>query len=97
MPVPGVQPPGRSRSRLSGRGCLYALTTRVRLLEILPSLRDAAIAQLVRATRLSERYSSLIRLGKRVPHPRHWDALRRIGDEAGGEVCLDGSLARAKR
>ena len=43
---------------------------------ILPGLRDASIAELVAATGLSEHYCSLIRLGKRVPHPRHWDALR---------------------
>jgi hypothetical protein len=41
--------------------------------EILPALREATIAQLVAATGLSEHYCSLIRLGKRVPHPRHWE------------------------
>lgn len=46
--------------------------------EILPGLREATIAELTSATGLSEHYCSLIRLGKRVPHPRHWDALRKL-------------------
>jgi CRISPR-associated protein Cas1 len=47
--------------------------------EILPGLRRARIAQLVAATGLSDHYCSLIRLGKRVPHARHWEAPRRLG------------------
>jgi hypothetical protein len=47
--------------------------------EVLPVLRGATISQLVAATGLSEHYCSLIRLGKRVPHPRHWEALRGVG------------------
>lgn len=46
--------------------------------EILPGLRAAPIAALVAATGLSGHYCSLIRLGKRVPHPRHWAALRHV-------------------
>ena len=44
--------------------------------EILPGLRYARIAELVAATGLSEHYCSLIRLGKKIPHARHWEALR---------------------
>jgi CRISP-associated protein Cas1 len=44
--------------------------------EILPGLRCIAIPELAAATGLSEHYCSLIRLGKRVPHTRHWDRLR---------------------
>jgi hypothetical protein len=44
--------------------------------EILPNLRRLAISEIVAATGLSEHYCSLIRLGKKVPHPRHWEALR---------------------
>jgi CRISPR-associated protein Cas1 len=43
--------------------------------EILPRLREIPIAQLAATTGLSEHYCSLIRLGKRAPHPRHWEAL----------------------
>jgi CRISPR/Cas system-associated endonuclease Cas1 len=46
--------------------------------EILPGLREATIAQLAATTGLSRHYCSLIRLGKRVPHPRHWEALRSL-------------------
>jgi CRISPR-associated endonuclease Cas1 len=47
--------------------------------EILPGLRDRPIQDIVAATGLSDHYCSLIRLGKRVPHARHWEALRRLG------------------
>jgi len=42
--------------------------------EILPSLRRKPIGELAAATGLSEHYCSLIRLGKTVPHARHWEA-----------------------
>ena len=45
-------------------------------IEILPRLRHVSIAELVAATGLSQHYCSLIRLGKKIPHPRHWDTLR---------------------
>lgn len=46
------------------------------LSEIQPGLRQVKIQDLVAATGLSEHYCSLIRLGKKVPHPRHWEAFR---------------------
>jgi hypothetical protein len=46
--------------------------------EILPGLRQRSIGELVAATGLSEHYCSLIRLGKRVPHARHWEVLRKV-------------------
>jgi hypothetical protein len=46
--------------------------------EILPGLRRVPIGELVVATGLSKHYCSLIRLGKRTPHPRNWDALRGV-------------------
>jgi CRISPR-associated protein Cas1 len=49
--------------------------------EILPGLRHKPIGELVAATGLSEHYCSLIRLGKKVPHPRHCEALRRVGSQ----------------
>jgi len=42
--------------------------------EILPLIQDVPLSQLVCATGLSLRYVSLIRRGKRTPHPRHWSA-----------------------
>lgn len=44
--------------------------------EILPGLREMPIASIAAATGLSEHYCSLIRLGKRTPHVRHWESLR---------------------
>ncbi len=51
--------------------------------ELTPRLRRLTTKELVEATGLSEHYCSLIRLGKRIPHPRHWEALRgAVGDDA---------------
>ena len=44
--------------------------------EILPRLQDVPLRAMMRATGLSLRYCSFIRRGEKVPHPRHWDALR---------------------
>jgi CRISPR-associated protein Cas1 len=51
--------------------------------EILPGLRVLPIASITAATGLSAHYCSLIRLGKRVPHPRHWDSLRLLAVKTG--------------
>jgi hypothetical protein len=56
---------------------------------IAPKLRDVSIKALVAATGLSVVYCRQLRLGKRVPHARHWDALRRVGDELGNRVPAD--------
>jgi len=44
---------------------------------VLPALLHVPIADLAAATGLSVHYCSLVRLGKRVPHPRHWEAFAR--------------------
>lgn len=49
--------------------------------DIAAGLRRVPIATLEGATGLSGHYCSLIRLGKRTPHPRHWSALRRVADD----------------
>jgi hypothetical protein len=51
--------------------------------KILPGLRETTIAELVAVTGLSEHYCSLIRLGKRVPHPPHWETFRAAAAVAG--------------
>jgi hypothetical protein len=48
--------------------------------EIAPRLRTSTITELTEATGLSPAYCSLIRLGKRVPHARHWQNLRALAD-----------------
>jgi CRISPR-associated endonuclease Cas1 len=49
---------------------------------ILPALRNVALSAVAEATGLSEHYCSLIRLGKRVPHPRHWEAFALVAQGA---------------
>jgi hypothetical protein len=44
--------------------------------EILPMIQNVPLSQLAKATGLSLRYVLQIRRGERVPHPRHWQALR---------------------
>jgi CRISPR-associated endonuclease Cas1 len=48
--------------------------------EIQPALRYLPVELLVNATGLSPHYCSMIRLGKRVPHPRHWANLGQLAD-----------------
>jgi hypothetical protein len=46
--------------------------------EIGPKLAAVSLAAMMRATGLSGPYCSMIRRGARVPHPRHWEALRAL-------------------
>jgi hypothetical protein len=50
--------------------------------EILPGLRQCSVSDLMTTTGLSQHYCSLIRLGKAVPHPRHWTAFRELATRA---------------
>ncbi|MDR7555719.1 MAG: CRISPR-associated endonuclease Cas1 [Armatimonadota bacterium] len=52
--------------------------------EILPLLRSVPLERIVRAAGISLRYASLIRRGLYVPHPRHWEALRRAVETRDG-------------
>jgi hypothetical protein len=53
--------------------------------EILPLTQGVPLRRLLEATGLSLRYCSLIRRGERVPHPRHWEALRTWREKYPGE------------
>jgi hypothetical protein len=46
--------------------------------EIGPKLAEVSLAAMMRATGLSRPYCATIRRGTRVPHPRHWEALRTL-------------------
>jgi hypothetical protein len=46
--------------------------------EILPAIRQVPLRVLMRATGLSLPYVSQIRRGEKVPHRRHWSALRSV-------------------
>src|SRR5579872_6945780 len=41
-------------------------------------IRDRPVAELAAAIGLSDDYCSLIRLGNKIPHPRHWERLQQI-------------------
>ena len=47
-------------------------------LEIRPKLKTVSLLETMRATGLSRTYCGMIRRGVRVPHPRHWEALREL-------------------
>jgi CRISPR-associated endonuclease Cas1 len=47
--------------------------------EILPAIQKVPLAELVRATGLTRGYLSQVRRGGKVPHSRHWPALRTAG------------------
>ena len=44
--------------------------------EIGPKLKAVSLAAMMRETGLSRPYCAMIRRGARVPHARHWEALR---------------------
>ncbi len=54
--------------------------------DIAGRLQDVPIGRVREATGLSVIYCRQIRLGKRVPHPRHWESLRRVADQFGDRV-----------
>src|ERR1035438_8306402 len=43
--------------------------------EVLPGLQVVSLTQIAKATGMSTSSASQVRSGKRVPHPRHWEAL----------------------
>lgn len=47
--------------------------------EIFRKLGDVPLKTIAKATGLSMSTCSLIQQGKQIPHPRHWEALGRIG------------------
>jgi hypothetical protein len=49
---------------------------------ILPGLRHCSPQAMADATGLSRPYCSLILAGQRVPHPRHWETLAGLGEQA---------------
>lgn len=48
--------------------------------DILPGLRRRSVPALMAVTGLSQHYCSLIRLGKAIPHARHWNAFRQAAE-----------------
>jgi len=50
--------------------------------DVLPRIRGVPLNELAKTTGLSLQYCSLIRGGLYVPHPRHWDVFRRLGEKS---------------
>jgi hypothetical protein len=46
--------------------------------EVQPMLRKIKVKEIGQALQVSQPYAALIRLGRRRPHPRHWEALARL-------------------
>jgi hypothetical protein len=46
--------------------------------EILPGLTVVPVPEITAATRLCGVSCSLVRLGEKIPHPRHWETLRAV-------------------
>lgn len=49
--------------------------------DILPALQSVPVRAMARATGLTRAYCSMIRRGVYVPHPRHWEVLKRLASE----------------
>ena len=54
------------------------LTRDVYVERVQPALASVAKSRIRAALGVSEPYSSAVQAGKRVPHPRHWQALARL-------------------
>jgi CRISPR-associated endonuclease Cas1 len=52
--------------------------------EIGPKLAAVSLAAMMRTTGLSRPYCAKIRRGAQIPHPRHWESLAQMLDEAEG-------------
>ena len=53
--------------------------------EVLPGLQGVSLIAIAKATGMSTSSASKVRAGRRVPHPRHWEALGAI---TGGELSV---------
>ena len=63
--------------------------------DILPGLRRIPVPDIMAATGLGQHWCSLIRLGKKVPHARHWDVLAKLASRRPGELPRVGGTSSA--
>jgi hypothetical protein len=59
-------------------GALTTITREELVSTVVPRLNDTTLRQLQEVTGLSSSGCSMIRSGKRTPHPRHWVALAEL-------------------
>jgi hypothetical protein len=64
------------------------------LAEIQPALAVVTLTTIAKETGMSTSAASKIRSGKRVPHPRHWEALASLVGLTKGEVELRAGARR---
>jgi hypothetical protein len=48
--------------------------------EILPAIQSVPLSKVAAATGLSIQHCGMVRRGLRVPHPRHWEAMRSLNE-----------------
>jgi CRISPR-associated endonuclease Cas1 len=65
-------------------GAPATITREELMTSVVPQLKDITIRQLQEATGLSASGCSMIRNGKRTPHPRHWAALAALVSSSAG-------------
>jgi hypothetical protein len=51
-----------------------------RWLQIVPGLQRVRVGEIMSVCSVSKSYASLLRNGKRKPHPRHWPSLIQLAD-----------------
>jgi CRISPR-associated endonuclease Cas1 len=51
-------------------------------MQILPRLADVSLTTIARATGMSDSSASKVRAGRRMPHRRHWEALKTLGQSS---------------
>lgn len=56
--------------------------------DVLPGLQGISLTTIAKATGMSTSSASKVRAGRRLPHPRHWEALAMLGDAS--MPCLSG-------
>jgi hypothetical protein len=49
---------------------------------ILPLLAEAGVKEISEVMGVSRGYAAQVKMGHRVPHPRHWKALIGLGEES---------------
>jgi CRISPR-associated protein Cas1 len=68
----------------AANGAPSSITREELVTSIVPQLKNVTIRQLQEATGLSASGCSMIRSGKRTPHPRHWAALAELVSSSDG-------------
>jgi hypothetical protein len=66
-------------NRAYDAGHTRARPDRAAFVPVAARLAGVKLADIMAATGMSNTSASMVRAGRTVPHPRHWDALRSLG------------------